>query len=334
MKSPITGKEMKLNLELRKFDFRKESFNVAYHFYLCEESGEQFTTTEIENLNMTQLYNQYRDKHNLPFPDGIRRIRSKYGLPATKMSVILGFGINSYRNYESSEVPGLANARLIQLADDPAKFKELVELNDQIDSEFKVRLLKRIDTLIEKKKENSFSFKFRDYLLGDYSEDEFSGYKKPSLTKLTEMVVYFSKTLKPWKTQLNKLLFYTDFLIFKKTCFSMSGTRYRAINMGPVPDNFNSIFEYMENNGDVDIWRTQFERGEGEQFKCKKNRKFDNTIFSEEELEVLEKVAKKFKGVSTKKIIEYSHKEKAWKDNEKERKIISYKNYGFMLNKI
>ncbi len=334
MKSPITGKEMKLNLELRKLDFRKESFDVTYHFYVCEESGEQFTTTEIENLNMIQLYNQYRDKHNLPFPDEISRIRAKYGLPAIKMSEILGFGVNSYRNYESGEVPSLANARLIQLADDPVKFKDLVELTDNIDAEFKGKLLKKIDALIEEKEEKLFSFEFRDYLLGEYSADEFSGYKKPSLTKLTEMVVYFSEVLEPWKTQLNKLLFYADFLMFKRTCFSMSGARYRAINMGPVPNNFNSIFEYIANNDDVDIWITRFDWGEGEQFKSNPNRKINDSIFSEIELEILQKVANKFKGVTTKKIIDYSHKERAWIENEKERNIISYKDYGFMLNEI
>ncbi|MCG8310977.1 MAG: DUF4065 domain-containing protein [Cytophagales bacterium] len=334
MKSPITGKEMKLELELRELDFRKESFNVAYHFYLCEESGEQFTTTEIENLNMIQLYNQYRDKHNLPFPDEISGIRAKYGLPATKMSEILGFGVNSYRNYESGEVPSLANARLIQLANDPAKFKDLVELADNIDAEFKGKLLKKNDALIEEKEEKLFSFEFRDYLLGEYTADESSGYKKPSLTKLTEMVVFFSEVLQPWKVQLCKQLFYADFLMFKNTGFSMSGARYRAIDMGPVPNNFNSIFEFIENNEDIIIERTQFSNGVGEKFLGNPNRKFNAEIFSEMELKILKKVADKFKGLSTKKIIEYSHKEKAWIENEKERSIISYKDYGFMLNEI
>lgn len=334
MKSPITSKEMKLQLESRSLDFRKESFDVAYHFYLCEESGEQFTTTEIEELNMIQLYNQYRGKHNLPFPDQISRIRAKYGLPATKMSEILGFGINSYRNYESGEVPSLANARLIQLADDPVKFKDLVDLTDNVDEGFKAKLLKKIDGLIEEQENNLFSFEFRDYLLGDYTSDQYSGYKKPSLSKLTEMVVFFSETLEPWKTQLNKLLFYADFLIFKRTCFSMSGVRYRAINMGPVPNNFNSIFEYMVNNEDVDIRVTQFSWGEGEQFKPNTNRKFNREVFDDIEFEVLEKVATKFKDFSTKEIVDYSHEEKAWIENEKDRKIISYKDYGFMLNEI
>ncbi|QSE96503.1 type II TA system antitoxin MqsA family protein [Fulvivirga lutea] len=335
MKSPITGKEMLLKFELRKLEFRKESFTVAYHFYLCEESEEQFTTTELDELNMIQLYNQYREKHNLPFPNEIKEIREKYGLPATKMSEILGFGINSYRNYEGGEVPSLANARLIQLASDPAKFRDLVDLSETIESDYRTKLLEKIDLLVEDQEENLFSFEFQDYLLGEHISDQFSGYKKPSLDKLTEMVIYFSQKLEPWKTQLNKLLFYADFLTFKKTCFSMSGARYRAINMGPVPNNYNSIFEYMANKNFIDIWITEFPSGAvGEQFKTNKNRKFNSKVFSEIELEVLNTVATKFQSMGTSDIIEISHKEKAWKANEKERKIISYKDYGFELKEL
>lgn len=331
MKSPITGKEMILKKEKRSLVFRKEEFPVAYHYYLCKDSGEQFTSNELDETNMKQIYNQYRDKYNLPFPEDIVEIREKYGVSATKMSEILGFGVNSYRNYESGEVPSLANARLIQLANDPKKFKELVELSDALEIETKDKLLKKIEHLIDKEKKEIFSFKLQGYLLDNRQADEFTGYRKPSLERLTEMVVFFTEELRPWKTKMNKLLFYADFMMFKKTCTSISGACYRAINMGPVPNNFNSIFEYMANNDDVDIWETEFQEGHGEQFKPNKNRKFNSAIFNETELEVLRKVAKEFRTMSTKGIIEYSHQEKGWKENEQERSLISYQDYAFDL---
>jgi len=156
MKSPITGKDMVLQKESRSLDFRKESFPVIYHYYFCEESNEQFTTTDIDELNMIQLYNQYREKFHLPFPDEIKSIREKYGLPANKMSEILGFGINSYRNYENGEVPNQANGRLIQIANDPKKLKDLVELSDVLDEKQRDKLIKRINELIELTKASFF----------------------------------------------------------------------------------------------------------------------------------------------------------------------------------
>jgi putative zinc finger/helix-turn-helix YgiT family protein len=334
MKSPITGKEMSIRMEDRTIDFRKETFHVSYQYYLCKDSGEKFTSTEMDDLNMNQVYNQYRGKYNLPFPEEVNMVREKYDLPATKMSEILGFGINSYRNYENGEVPSNSNGKLIQLASDPKKFKQLVEMSEKLDETVKGKLLKKIERLIDEQENNLFSFELEDYLLDGKLPDEYSGYKKPNFKKLTEMVVFFTDQMQPWKTQMNKFLFYSDFLLFKRTCFSMSGTRYRAINMGPVPNNYNSIFEYMSNKNDVDISVTEFPSGAiGEQFKSHHGRHFDKSVFNDIELKVLSDVAHNFKGKTTSEIIEISHTEKAWKENEKGKKLISYK-HAFELNQI
>lgn len=148
------------------------------------------------------------------------------------------------------------------------------------------------------------------------------------------MVVYFSEKMEPFKTKMNKLLFYADFLMFKQSCFSISGVRYKAINMGPVPNNFQSIFEYLANNDEIDIVYTQFPQGYiGEQFKARKDRTFNDTLFSETELKILEKVATVFKSTTTNDIITLSHLENAWKKNEKDKNVISYE-YAFDLNHI
>ena len=64
MRSPITGKEMVLVTENRTMTFRKEAFEIVFHSYKCVDSGESFTTTELDNINLDQLYDQYRAKHN------------------------------------------------------------------------------------------------------------------------------------------------------------------------------------------------------------------------------------------------------------------------------
>lgn len=334
MKSPITGKDMILTKENRSIDFRKESFEVVFHFWRCEESGEQFTTGALDEINMNQVYNQYRDLFNIPFPDEVIRIRKKYQLSATKMSAILGFGANSYRQYESGEMPSVSNARLIQMIDDPKKFIDLVELCDSLDSKTKEKHLKIAQNIIEDRNRNSFNFNLRDYLFGGHLADVYSGYRNPDFEKFTEMVVFFSEQIEPFKTKMNKLLFYADFLMFKQSCFSISGVRYRAIDMGPVPNNFQSIFEYLANNELIDIEYTQFPQGyTGEQFKARKERPFNRELFSETELSVLNKVADAFRETSTVEIIETSHLEAAWKQNEKKKNVISYK-YAFDLNQI
>jgi len=334
MKSPVTGKEMTLTKERRSIGFRKESFEVVFHYYKCEDSGEQFTTTALDEVNMNQVYNQYRDKFKIPFPEEISRIREKYGLSATKMSAILGFGANSYRQYEAGEMPSISNARLIQMIDDPGKLIEMVNLCDGLDDKSKAKYIQKANLLKEERKKNSFNFNLKNYLLGNHLANIYSGYRTPSLEKFTEMVVYFSEQMQPFKTKMNKLLFYADFLMFKQSCFSISGVRYNAIDMGPVPNNFQSIFEYMANNDEIDVFYTQFDQGyTGERFVPRKDRPFNSGWFSESELQVLSKVTAAFKSTSTTEMIELSHLEEAWKKNEKNKQTISYE-YAFDLTQI
>ncbi len=333
MKSPITSGEMTLKREERVMGFRKKNYPLQYHYYYCNDSGQQFTTTELDDINLIQVYNQYRDEHNLPFPEEIGGIRAAYGLSAAKIAEILGLGTNSYRNYEQGEVPSESNARLIQVAQDPEEFKKIVLLSGALQGKQLERLSVRIEHLIESRKKTT-CVDIEEYLLGSKLPDEYSGYRIPSLEKLSEMVVFFAETLAPWKTKLNKLLFYADFLHFKTTGYSISGTRYYAIPMGPVPNNFNSIFEWIEKKGYVTIEKTEFHNGgTGEKFLPSEDHKLHETMFSAEELNTLKAVASTFSHVSTQDIVKISHEEKAWIDNiNAENHMISYLKYGFVLN--
>lgn len=332
MKSPITGKEMSIQKEWRTMSFRKEEFNVLFHSYRCDETGEQFEDDAFSELNYNQLVNQYRSKYFIPFPEQIITIREKYDISASKMSEILGFGTNSYRQYESGEVPSQSNSRLIQLAEDPHEFKKLVDLCSSLESKIKDKLYHKIQLVLEEQKNTKFEKLLENYFFEACLPNTFTGFKMPNLKKFTEMVVFFTESMQPWKTKLNKLLFYSDFIMFKQTGFSISGIQYRAIPMGPVPNNFNSIYEFLARNDDIDIYYSTFpDGGTGEQFKPSINRSFSTELFTEGEIFVLENIAERFKYTSTNQIIDLSHKEKGWLENITEKKIIDYK-YSFDIN--
>jgi transcriptional regulator with XRE-family HTH domain len=336
MKSPFTGNEVILIKEKKNLIFRKDEFTYTHHSYLCEDSKESFTDTELDTLNLTQVYNQYLDKYNLPFPEEIISIRKKYNLPANKMGLSLGFGVNTYRNYENGEVPSLANAKLIQLAKNPKSFKLLVEESQGVFSDIeRTELLEHIDSIIQQERKNHFNIDLQNYIFGDSNPDIYTGYKPPSLEKLTEMIVYFTRELNPLKTVMNKLLFYADFLNFKKTSFSISGTRYVAIDYGPVPNNFQTIFEKLQKENNFKINTIDYGNGYyGEEFKPIENRVFNPDYFRESEVDTLEEIVKKFSGVSRNEIVRMSHEEEAWiKNFEDGKKLIKY-HYSFDLKHV
>ncbi|MDA3910812.1 MAG: Panacea domain-containing protein [Bacteroidales bacterium] len=130
---------------------------------------------------------------------------------------------------------------------------------------------------------------------------------------------------------MNKLLFYADFAMHKQSAFSISGIRYKAIPMGPVPNNYNSLYEYLANQDTFDIHSKQFsDGGTGEQFILKSNRTFNEALFTTEEINILHLVAERFKNTSTQEIIDISHQEEGWKQNKDTKNFIDYK-YAFDL---
>lgn len=329
MKSPYTGKEMILCKEERPFSFRKDEFIVVYHYFRCVKSNESFTTTELDDLNLNQLYNQYRCKYKIPFPSEIKQLRKLYGISAAKMSEILGFGPNSFRNYENGEVPNLSNSRLIQLVKDAREFKKLLPLSSAFDDNSLNKFSTKLEIIIKEQKKNRFDTQLKEYLIGAPVADNFTGFRLPDLEMFTEMIRFFAGKLKPYKTKLNKLLFYADFIMYERSGFSMSGMRYVAIQMGPVPDKYDSIYDHLARKDDFDIITTLFaDGGVGEKFEPNTKYDFNPDLFSSNELTVLEEIAKKFKHTTTKEIIDISHKEKGWIVNKATNGIIDYK-FGF-----
>lgn len=144
------------------------------------------------------------------------------------------------------------------------------------------------------------------------------------------MILYFAQAVKPFKTKMNKLLFYADFFHYKKTVYSITGLTYQAIQKGPVPKNYDWIFDKAMENKFVKIILRDFGDYMGEQFLPTGNIKFDEDYFVASELKAMESVVSCFKKVTVNEIVSKSHEEDAWNDNVTEFKVINY-NYGFDL---
>ena len=332
MKSPFTGGEVKLQKEIRTLNYRKEEFEVQYQFYVCVDTSEQFTDEELDTVNTNQIYNQYRLKYGIPFPDEIKEIRERYGLSASKMSEVLGFGTNVYRNYEAGEVPSMSNGKFLQQIKSPEVFKSVLETSKQFSREETEKIKRKIDAAHSEL--SDFEAIYERYLMGDAVPNEYTGFRTPHLEKIANMVLFFAVAMQPFKTKLNKLLFYSDFLHYKKTCFSISGATYKAIQMGPVPKNFGGLYDFATEHRYVNIGLMYFDSGNvGEQFIPSGQRDFNEELFTETERWVLTHVCKTYKDHTAKDIIEKSHEEAAWKNNAEGFKEISY-NYSFDLKNV
>lgn len=333
MKSPFTGGEVRLGHEYREFQYRKDTFETLYKYYICVDTQERFTTTELDVFNMNHVHNEYRVKHGIPFVDEIKSIREEYGLSSSKMSQVLGFGPNVYRGYENGEMPSVANGRLIQLSKNPKEFRGLLNLcRNEFSSEEMEKIQKKIDNFSDGW--NMSMRKFDEMILGHRMPNKYNGYKIPNIEKVGLIVQYFAHKVRPYKTKLNKLLFYCDFLHYDHTCQGITGLNYNAIQHGPVPNNYGSVYDRVAQLDYAKVYIVEFDGFEGEKFICEKpDITLDSKIFSDSEILVIELVANKLGKMSTSDIIEFSHEEYAWKHNVDEYNRINY-DYGFYLNEL
>ena len=257
MKSPFTGGNVSLRQENSELVFRKEKFRYTYLYYECEDTKEHFTTTEIDELNLAQVYNQYRIKYGIPFPDEIKQIREMYDLSALKMSEILGFGDNQYRLYESGGMPSEANGKVLNLIKDPAIFETFVRnARYQLDEKEFKRILAKLNKVIESQLPDIEA----ELIYDSYTRGSINGYATQSYKKLKNILLYFIERCGGvFNTKMNKLLFYTDFLCYKKYGRAMSGLAYKAIQYGPVPVRWDRVYSLVDGvNQDI----VEFESGE------------------------------------------------------------------------
>lgn len=324
-----TNSKQKLTWRRETHLYRKERFSICYHYYMDLKSGEEFTTTELESLNLTQIKNQYRARHKIPFPKEIQSIRTQYGLSAAKMSEVLDFGTNSYRLYENGEIPSLANAKLIRLAKKAEHFLEFLKEKEHTFSVSQYqKTLNKLKSLVKgvENTENIVEYIWNHHL----EANEFTGFVKPNLEKVSQFILFFAGKANPLKTRMNKLLFYADFLHFKRTGYSISGCNYRAIQLGPVLSHFRELFGILETKKIISIEEELYDHGGiGERFHPLDD--FDESLFSKEELNSMQEVLTRFEDIRTRKLINISHKETGWIENQTEKELIDYQKYAFLL---
>ena len=113
MKSPFTGGPVYLVEDTEVQTFRKEEYTVHVCYYICKDTGEQFTTEWQDEMLCNELYNQYRVNHGIPFPDEIKKIREHYELSCQQIAKIVGFGQNQWYQYENGNIPSESNGKSI-----------------------------------------------------------------------------------------------------------------------------------------------------------------------------------------------------------------------------
>lgn len=123
------------------------------------------------------------------------------------------------------------------------------------------------------------------------------------------------------ETVLYKLLYFSDFNYYEKYEEHLTGSQYRKLPYGPVPQKLDSIISQMIENGQLQRIKTKYHGFP--QTRYIPMEKADLTRMSAAEKEIIDQVIDQFSDWSAAAISEYSHKDMPWKASE-EGEVIDY----------
>jgi putative zinc finger/helix-turn-helix YgiT family protein len=308
---PNCEKETELELIHRVEDIkvRGEAIKVEVKYYKCKNCGEEFEEPHSDEDPLDKAYRAYRRRHGMMQPEEVRDFRKRFGLTQNEMSRLLGWGGATLSRYENGALQDETHEKALRLAMDPRNLLKLIEeAPDALSEEKRNRLINELKAAEEEACSLEMIYEER---FGKYEANELSGYRRFDLGKLFNAILYFCKG-GVLKTKLNKLLFYADFMHFKDYAVSITGARYAHIPFGPAPDKYALYFATLLENGAIKVEEDIIGDFLGEEFISVKEP--DLSSFSDSELKILATVKEYFKDFTAKRITDFSHDEKGYKE--------------------
>lgn len=309
---PNCEKEAELELIHRVEDIkvRGEAIKVEVKYYKCKNCGEEFEDPHSDEDPLDKAYRAYRRRHGMMQPEEVRDFRKRFGLTQNEMSSLLGWGGATLSRYENGALQDETHEKALRLAMEPRNLLKLIEeAADALSAEKRNRLISELQAA----EEEAYSLeRIYEERFGNYEGDKLSGYRRLDLGKLFNAILYFCKG-GVLKTKLNKLLFYADFKHFKAYSVSITGARYAHVPFGPAPDKYALYFATLLENGAIDVKEYVYSEDViGEEFISAKEP--DLSLFSDSELKILATVKEYFKDFTAKRITDFSHDEKGYKE--------------------
>lgn len=311
-------------LLIRTFDeaypVRGEKVTIKAEVAFCAYCGEEVFDSDLDSANLERAYAEYRRRNGLLFPVEITALREKYGMGQRTLAKLLGWSPATIYRYEKGAVPAPAHAEILKGLTDPSKVLNLLKSRgNNLSLRERSRLDPKLAGLLDNERRMASLAALRKRAgSGPCPEN---GFREFDFEKLAGMMTYFAVS-KLSKVALMKLLWYADFLHFKKHAVSISGARYASLPLGPALDDWLLCLQSAVDADAITIESLIFTNGNDVDLVYAKS-ELDDQIFSKEELATLQEVATRFGKLTAKKLTELSHKEEAWRQTATGR-LISY----------
>jgi len=322
-------RETRIEARDETYTVRGRTVTVNVEVEVCPTCGQTVFQEDRDAGVMRRVYDAYRREEGLLTPDEIKAIRKQYALSQRSFAALLGMSQATINRYERGAVQERAHDEAIRACRSPDHVLGLLDRRGNSLSEWQRRRAESVlaDSVTELGPGTADLNRVWDGPTISMPSDIsiHTGYRRFSYARCAAVVAWLCKRLDAIpKTMVNKLLFYVDFLHFKRTTMSLTGCPYRRIQHGPVPADYGALFSQMEWDGYIEVEEKAYGDGvTGDVFHVGTRASDLRHEFTPHELAVLEFVARHFQGWTAKRIRDYSHRESAF-TNTPDRGLISY----------
>lgn len=238
----------------------------------CIDCDSEIYVEDINDFNLKALYDKYREKHGIVSLDTILMIPDKYAIGKRPLSLLLGWGEQTFSRYCDGDVPTKQYSEILQkIYDEPKYYEQILEENKgnlKTESTYK-KSKKAVEVLLHG-----------------------AAYEKTKIDLAIEYLLNICEDITPLTLQ--KALYYIQgfYYAFYKTFLFTE--ECQAWVHGPVYRDI--YFKYRDYKFDP--------------IKC--NNEFDDTILSSSERAIFESVVKHICCYSGKVLEKFTHSETPW----------------------
>lgn len=116
--------------QLAKTELKGETFDYLEKVATCDECSNELFVDELNDYNLQTLYNEFRNRHNIISLDMILEIPEKFNIGKRPLSILLGWGEQTFSRYCDGDMPTQQYSAILQrVYDDPSYFFSILEKN-------------------------------------------------------------------------------------------------------------------------------------------------------------------------------------------------------------
>ena len=293
---------------------------------VCANCGAGFGSDEQDQAILDATYSEYRRQNDLLTPDRIKSIRQRYCLSQKSFATLLGMSEATINRYEKGGLQDQTHDTLIRACENAEFVREQLNRRGDLLTDWQRKQIE--GALSGQKNDKAISFEWTSgtdwFSVMDEVSDK-TGFRRFDYDRAAAVVIRFCDQVNGVsRTVINKLLFYADFLNFKTSTVSMTGTAYRRAQYGPVPCIYAQLLERMEMDDLLVCREVTHPNGYmGYNYEPGAKVASPSIDFTPHEQTVLACVAEAFRACTAKDISERSHRESAWQ-NTADGQLISY----------